>query len=53
MSEETELAEVCSLVATEAAVGMEPILQTSLGIGLGCSMEDCEDFRGGRSNEIH
>lgn len=31
---------VCSLVATEIAMGMEPILQTCLGVGLGCSMDD-------------
>lgn len=31
---------VCALVATEIANDMLPILQASLGIGLGCTMED-------------
>lgn len=31
---------VCSLVATEIHAGMETVLQTCLGIGLGCSMDD-------------
>lgn len=31
---------VCSFVEVEIESGLEPILQRSLGIGLGCSMED-------------
>lgn len=31
---------LCSLVITEAAAGMEPMLAKSLGIGCGCSMAD-------------
>lgn len=31
---------LCSLVITEAAAGMEPMLAKSLGIGCGCSMRD-------------
>lgn len=31
---------LCSLVITEAAAGMEPLLANSLGIGCGCSMPD-------------
>jgi hypothetical protein len=31
---------LCSLVITEAAAGMEPMLAQSLGIGCGCSMPD-------------
>lgn len=31
---------LCSLVITEAAAGMEPMLANSLGIGCGCSMPD-------------
>lgn len=31
---------LCSLVITEAAAGMEPMLAKSLGIGCGCSMPD-------------
>lgn len=30
----------CQLVAIEIFAGMEPILQRSLGIGEGCTMED-------------
>lgn len=32
----------CQLVAVEIAAGLEPILQVSLGIGEGCSMDDDE-----------
>lgn len=31
---------VCMLVRMEIDHGLEPILQKSLGIGMGCSMED-------------
>lgn len=31
---------LCSLVITETAAGMEPMLANSLGIGSGCSMPD-------------
>lgn len=31
---------MCSLVITEAAAGMAPMLANSLGIGCGCSMPD-------------
>lgn len=30
----------CQLVAIEIVAGMEPMLQKSLGIGKGCSMQD-------------
>ena len=31
---------VCAFVMTEEAAGMPPMIRESLGIGLGCSMED-------------
>ena len=31
---------VCSLIEAEIENGMEPVIQTTLGVGLGCSMED-------------
>lgn len=34
---------VCSLVEVEIESGMEPVLQHTLGIGLGCSMDDHDD----------
>ena len=33
---------LCSLVITETAAGMEPMLAKSLGIGCGCSMPDTD-----------
>lgn len=33
---------LCSLVITEAADGMEPMLANSLGMGCGCSMPDAD-----------
>lgn len=31
---------LCSLLVTEAAAGMEPMLANALGVGCGCSMPD-------------
>lgn len=33
---------LCSLVITETAVGMKPMLAKSLGVGCGCSMPDAD-----------
>lgn len=33
---------LCSLVVTEAAAGMVPMLANSLGVGCGCSMPDAD-----------